>query len=253
MRLPAHQVALAVGEPHEARLLGLLEDPAFQVAGRGCAVTTFCTSVRQVREALGRTDAVDVILVSSTLQAMPHATLRELVQAGRPMVVLAPDPSSAHRADLAVPVLALDADAAALAAALGDALLGRRSARVQASARHEPAPSGGAPARKTPGTPRGEVITVSSAGTPDGRTAAAAVPLAYALSFAAPTVLLDANPRGSGVEFHLDGVDPARGLPQLGRRTYPTDEAWRAALESELQPMGPTGRGWVGCGISAPG
>ena len=76
-------------------------------------------------------------------------------------------------------MLALDADAAALAAALGDALLGRRSARAQASGRREQAPNGRAPAQKTPEAPRGEVITVSSAGTPDGRTAAVAVPLAY--------------------------------------------------------------------------
>jgi len=94
----------------------------------------------------------------------------------------------------------------------------------------------------------------------DGRTAAVAVPLAYALSFAAPTVLLDVNSRGSAVEFYLP-VDPARGLPQLGRRTreggawnpaFEDDDAWRAALESELQLMGPTGQGWVACGVSTP-
>jgi hypothetical protein len=89
-----------------------------------------------------------------------------------------------------------------------------------------------------------------------------AVPLAYALSYAAPTVLLDVNSRGSGVEFHLDHVDPARGLPELGRRMQPTGDdckpsldteaAWNAALEAVLQPMGRTGQGWVGCGISTP-
>ena len=110
-----------------------------------------------------------------------------------------------------------------------------------------------------PATPlESEVITVSGAETHDGSTSVA-VSLAYALSFADPTVLLDVNPRGSAVEFHLP-VDPARGLPQLGRRLRDggawqqtiDDDAWRAALESELQPMGPSCQGWVGCGISTP-
>jgi len=264
--LPRLQVALAVGQPHEARLLALVEDPEFQVAGRGCGVTAFCTSVRDVREALGRTDTVDVILMSSTLQAVPLEQLRDLAQVGRPLVVLTADPTTAHWADIPVPIIGLDTDAAALAMAIGDALLGRRTRRTHtpaSSSSSSPARNGrsGSSVPKAPRTPTSEVITVSSAETPDGRTAAVAVPLAYALSFAAPTVLLDVNSRGSSVEFHLP-VDPARGLPQLGRRTlegdgswspvFQDEDAWQVALETELQPMGPTGQGWVACGISTP-
>jgi MinD-like ATPase involved in chromosome partitioning or flagellar assembly len=105
----------------------------------------------------------------------------------------------------------------------------------------------------------GEVITVTGAEAHEGATSIA-VSLAYALGFVAPTVLLDVNARGSGVEFHLP-VDPARGLPQLGRRLresgawqqVPDDDgAWQAALEAELQPMGQSGQGRVACGISTP-
>jgi hypothetical protein len=73
-------------------------------------------------------------------------------------------------------------------------------------------------------------------------------------------VLLDVNARGSAIEFHLP-VDPARGLPQLGRRmresgawqqAFDDEGAWRAALEAELQSMGPTSQGRVACGISTP-
>ncbi|MEP7022123.1 MAG: hypothetical protein ABI808_15885 [Pseudonocardiales bacterium] len=266
MMLPAHRLALAVGEPHEARLLALLEDPAIQVAGRGCSVATFCSTIREVREALGRTESVDVVVMSSTLQAVPPAMLRELVQIGRPLVLLVPDAGAPHWADVAVPVIGLDADAASLTAALGDALLGQRSARTRSnptsSKRGRPARAQTPPQQPTPPTARGEVITVSSAETPDGRTSAVAVPLAYALSYAAPTVLMDVNSRGSGVEFHLEQIDPARGLPELGRRMHPSgddwrpalesDAAWSAALEAELQPMGATGQGWVACGITTP-
>ncbi len=87
MRLPPYRVALAVGEPHEARLLTLLEDPAFAVGGRGCTVTTFCSTIREVREALGRSESIDVVVLSSTLQAVPAATLEALVATGRPLVV----------------------------------------------------------------------------------------------------------------------------------------------------------------------
>jgi hypothetical protein len=269
VRLPPHRVALAVGEPHEARLLALLEDSSFQVSGRGCAVTTFCSTIREVRDALGRTDSIDVVVMSGTLQALPMATLDELVAVERSLVVIVPDPSASRWAELPAPVLGADADAASLAAAIADALVGRRPVRLRSQrASHSPAASPTSTAHARTGasvgaaaqTVGGEVITITSAEMPEGRTAAVAVPIAYALSFAAPTVLLDVNSRGSAVEFHLP-VDPARGLPQLGRRTleginwksaFEDERAWRAALEAELQPMGPTGAGWVACGISTP-
>jgi Mrp family chromosome partitioning ATPase len=273
---PPHRLALAVGAPHEARVLALLEDPALLVAGRGCAVTVFCSSVREVREALARTDSVDLVVMSSTLQAVPPATLRELIQIGRPIVLLAPDPTASHWAAMPAPVLGLvgpDTDGAALGAAIGEALLGRRPA----GARSSTTPSKPGRGRRGPTAPpvrgsepnpldhfaqKSEVITISSAESSDGETSAVAVSLAYALSFAAPTVLLDVNSRGSNVEFHLEHIDPARGLPELGRRHQPTGEdwqpaletdvAWSEALEAELQPMGRPGQGWVGCGISKP-
>jgi len=225
VKLPPYRVALGVGEPQEARLLALLEDPSFGVGGRGCSVTTFCSTIREAREALGRTDSIDVVVMSSTLQALPAATLDQLVATGRPLIVVAPDPAAPRWAELAVPVLGPDADAAGLAAAIGDALLRRRSVRQHAA----PAPAAPAPAVKSKrrtgaggsnaraATPlESEVITVTGAETHEGTTSVA-VSLAYTLSFADPTVLLDANARGSAVEFHLP-VDPARGLPQLGRR-----------------------------------
>jgi Flp pilus assembly CpaE family ATPase len=267
--LPAHRIALAVGEPFEAGVLALLEAASMQVAGRPCTVTRFCSSVRELREAVAHTDTVDIVVMSSTLQALPVTTVRELVQTGRPVVVLVPNLAAPVWADLTAPVLGLDADGPALQRALSEALLGQRTVaqstggnrskraatrnKVDRTREHRPA------AITT--SERGEVITVSSAEIPDGRTAAVAVPLAYALSFAEPTVLLDVNSRGGAIEFHLP-LDPARGLPQLGRRTHEPDgswsqafadeDAWRAALESELQPIGSSSQGWAACGITTP-
>jgi hypothetical protein len=265
-----HRVALAVGEPHEARLLGILEDPAFQVAGRGVTVSRFCSSVREVREAIEHTEAVDAILLSSTLQALPVATVREIVQSRRPLVLLVPDAAMSRWTDeLGVPVAGLSATSAELAAALGLALLDQRPAHQRprrGRARDVRAPSASATtpahrARAVSGTHRCEVVTVTSAEAPEGKTSAVAVPLAYALGHVAPTVLLDVNSRGSGVEFHL-AVDPAHGLPELGRRAlhpdgswhldFEDEDAWRMALEAELQPMGSADQGRVGCGISVP-
>jgi Mrp family chromosome partitioning ATPase len=269
VKLPPYRVALAVGEPNEARLLALLEDPGFQVGGRACVVSTFCSTIREVREALGRADSIDVVVLSSTLQAMPSATLEALVTIGRPLVVAAPDPTAPRWSNLPVPVLGLDTDDAGLAATVGEAVLGYGSSRRRTASGAPPPAAASrvhtAPLRiadsagQAPQPGSSEVISITCAETHDGATSVS-VSVAYALSFVGPTVLLDVNARGSGVEFHLP-VDPARGLPQLGRRaregrawqqTFEDDGAWQTALESELQSMGPRGQGWVACGISTP-
>src|SRR6266851_7778811 len=140
MRLPSYRVALAVGEPLEARLLALLEASTFLIAGRRCAVTLFCSTVREVRDALGRTDSIDVVIMGSTLQAVPMTTLDELVAIGRPLVLVAPDPAAARWSERPVSVSGADTDGASLAAAIGDALVGRRSVRQRpASAVSSPA------------------------------------------------------------------------------------------------------------------
>ena len=266
MNLPPCRIALAVGEPHEARLLALLEAAPDPIAGRGCVVSAFCSTVRGVREALGQPDSIDVVVMSSTLQAVSRATLDELVAIGRPLVVVARDASAPGWIDFAAPVINPECDAASLAAAIADALQGRRRAsRAHAAAERSPARSSRThrktgvetTAKDAVRATSGEVITVTSAESPEGKTTVA-VSLAYALSFAGPTALLDVNARGSAVEFHLP-VDPARGLPQLGRRTregggwksaFEDDQAWRAAIDAELQPMGADGHGQVACGVS---
>ena len=133
MRLPPHRLALAVGEPYEARLLALLEAATFQVAGRTCAVTRFCSTIRELRDALGSTDSIDAVVMSNSLQAVPMATLDELVAIGRPLVLVVPDPAASRWSERAVPVLGPDPDGATLAAAIGDALLGRRPVRARAA------------------------------------------------------------------------------------------------------------------------
>src|SRR5207244_3462755 len=108
MRLPSYRIALAVGEPHEARLLALLEAATCQVAGHGCAVTKFCSTIRELRDALGHTDSIDAVVMSSSLQAVPTATLDELVAIGRALVLVVPDPAASRWSDRPVPVLGLD-------------------------------------------------------------------------------------------------------------------------------------------------
>jgi hypothetical protein len=77
--------------------LVLVEDAAFQVDGRACAVTTFCSTKYAKYAKRGRTDSIDAVVMSSSLQAVPLATLRELVQIGRPLVLLVPDPAAARK------------------------------------------------------------------------------------------------------------------------------------------------------------
>ena len=166
MKLPPLRLALGVGEPHEGRLLALLDDPACDLAGRGCQVTTFCSTVRELRAAIARTDAIDVVVMSSTLQALPSAMLEELVAIGRPLVVAVPDPAAPRWAELPVPVLGLDTDAAGLAAAIGDALQGRpaRQPAPPAPASSAAAHTGrdAAPARGPPGRRRHRPLARSS-------------------------------------------------------------------------------------------
>jgi len=50
----------------------------------------FCSTIRELREAAARADAIDVVIMSSMLQALPTTTLDELVVLGRPSSWLCP-------------------------------------------------------------------------------------------------------------------------------------------------------------------
>lgn len=237
------RLALALDDPsREAALLAVFEraEPPFRVAGRACAVVQLAASVRELEAVVAGTEA-DVVIAAATLNAVPFATLRELAGAGRPLVVLAPDPTATRWEGFPAPVLPADPDAAALLEALTTALRGGASQRI----RRRPA-TPALPDRS--GAASGEVLAVASGYAGEGKTTVAAG-LGFTLGSVAPTVLVDADGRGGAVEFHL-GADPARGLCLLDA---PAAEDWAAALERELQPMGaPAPHGRVLCGVTKP-
>jgi hypothetical protein len=87
-----------------------------------------------------------------------------------------------------------------------------------------------------------------------GRTTLA-TSLAVALSLASSTVLVDANERGSGVEYHLAGVKPRAGnICEAARANPSSADAWRQAVSAQLQPLGApaSARGQVLCGVFRP-
>ena len=178
MTLPPYRIALAVGEPHEARLLP---------AARGLdlrhrwaqPVRSPCSARRSARCApRSRTlDSIDAVILSSTLQAVPPAVLEELVAIGRPIVLLVPDANAARWADLTVPIVGLDADVSALSTALAEAMQSRSVARPRSRARsaaQERTARGAVAADRafeissTSVRTEGEVITVTSAESSEG-------------------------------------------------------------------------------------
>src|SRR5258708_34087469 len=115
------RLALAIDDPRrEAALLSLVQDVSFRVDGRRCEVSELCASVRDAWAAAAG-DAVDAMVVASTLNALPSATLRDLARLGRSIVWLASDPLADRWDQFPVPVVSTEPDAAALMDALHEA------------------------------------------------------------------------------------------------------------------------------------
>jgi MinD-like ATPase involved in chromosome partitioning or flagellar assembly len=245
-------IAVAVGDQYEGLLCARIEGDGLRVAGRSCQVAQFYGSVRQVEAALSDGEQ-DILVVSSTLNAVPFDRLRGWAEIGRRLVVCAPDPTAERWVEFPCPVIALSATADELALALEHALNGRparRSSPAHRRARHRAAATTPEPA--TPS--RGQILTVCSAEDPLGKTTFA-VSLAVALSLAGGTVLVDANERGSGVEYHLAGLKPRAGnIAEAARANPGSAESWREAVMTQLQPMGApaSAEGQVLCGAFRP-
>jgi Mrp family chromosome partitioning ATPase len=238
------RLALAIDDPQrEATVLSVVQDPTFRVDGRHCLVAELCASVRDVRRAVAG-DAVDAVIVASTLNAIPFETLRDLASPGRRVVVLAPDPLADRWDQFPAPVVGGEPEAVALLDALREAMRGTASASVE---RRSDAEHTGAPV----GAPSSEVITVTSGYAAEGRTTVA-IGLAFALGAVANTVLVDADMRGGSAEFAL-GIDPGRNMCLLAQQEPDTPAGWHTALASELQPMGdPSRYGLALAGVTKP-
>jgi Mrp family chromosome partitioning ATPase len=213
------------------------------VDGRQCQVRDLCASVRDVWSVVAG-DAVDAVVVASTLNAIPFATLRELASLGRRVVVLAPDPLADRWAAFPAPVVSAEPDASALTDALHEAMRGGAVALADRRSEAKPADAGGRAAGS-------EVIAVTSGYTAEGRTTVA-TGLAFALGAVASTALVDADMRGGAVEFAL-GVDPGRNMCLLAQQEPDTPAGWDSALSTELQPMGaPSRYGVALAGVTKP-
>jgi hypothetical protein len=115
------RVALAIDRPPlEAALIAVLEhhDPPLRVDGRTCEVVNLCASVPELRTALARED-VDLVIVSATLNAMAEATLRDLADSGRPLVLVVADPTDPRWDRFPSPVVGRDPDLQIFPAAIG--------------------------------------------------------------------------------------------------------------------------------------
>jgi hypothetical protein len=89
-----------------------------------------------------------------------------------------------------------------------------------------------------------------SADAGEGKTTVA-VGLGFALGVAAPTVIWDADVRGSSLEFQF-GADPARIACLVARRELDTPAASDVAFDKELQPAGRPSGASVLCGVRKP-
>jgi Mrp family chromosome partitioning ATPase len=237
------RLALAIDDPRrEAALLSLIQDLSFRVDGRQCLVGELCASVRDVRAAAAG-DAVDAVVVASTLNAIPFGTLRDLASLGQRIVVLAPDPLAERWDQFPAPVVSTEPDAAALVDALYAAI---RGVGVLAKRRSNTKPTGA-----TGGPPASEVIAVTSGYAAEGRTTVA-TGLAFALGVVARTALVDADTRGGAAEFAF-GIDPGRNMCLLAQLDPDTPAAWDTSLSTELQPMGaPSRYGVALAGVTKP-
>ena len=250
--LPPVRVGIACPE-REAELWAMVEDPAFMVAGRSCAFAGPCASVGELREALA-SGAADVVLVSSTLNAIPFETLRGLAS-GRRVVVLGAEASAERWQDFPAPVLAADPTREDLAEAIAAALAQGGMVRPRRGSARARVPDHAKPGQEAAGMagPAGsEVITVTKPYRGEGVTLAASG-LGFAVGvFEHRTVLVDLNLRAGSVEFQF-GANPARNVAQLARRAeeaQPSDVPWDTLLPSELQAMGAPSHGQVLCGIT---
>lgn len=228
------------------------EQLPFRVLTRPCTVVRLCGSVRDLRAAVA-SDAVDIVVVSSGLNAIPFGELRGLAEAARGrVVVLASDRPSSRWAGFPAAVLDAEPDRAGLAAALEEALVGRPKAG------HEP-PSGSTEpsrtavaeaARPEPASGGGRLIAVSGPNAPHGASTIAAA-LAFAAGVTVRTALCDLDTRGSVQEFHV-GADPTLNACLLARREPRSAAEWTSALRSEMQPMGAPSRAELLCGVTRP-
>ena len=259
------RLALALGRPDdEEAISALVEAPGFRVGQQPCVVVQWCTSLRELREAVA-SDAVDIVLASSTMNAIPLEVLRDLAGMGRPLVLLVPEPNSEQWDGFPMPVVGLPAEPAALASALAAAQhSGARAWR--APRRHAPAlpaerqtPISPPPARGAseaspePASETGVIVAVTSGYDGGIGKTLVASSLAVALSIVQPrTILADLDVRGGAVEFWL-GASPGRGLGLLAQREPGVRVPWADALDKELQPMGEPGRGQVLLGVGKPG
>jgi MinD-like ATPase involved in chromosome partitioning or flagellar assembly len=238
------RLALAIDDPRrEAALLSLVQDVSFRVDGRQCLVSELCASVRDAWAAAAG-EGVDAMVVASTLNAIPFATLRDLASVGRRIVVLAPDPLAERWDQFPAQVVSTEPDAIALMDALHEAMRGTAGESAAPRSDAKPTVAGG-------GAPASEVIAVTSGYAAEGRTTVA-TGLAFALGVVAGTTLVDADTRGGAVEFGL-GVDPGRNMCLLAQQEPDTPADWDTSLSTELQPMGaPSRYGVVLAGVTKP-
>jgi Mrp family chromosome partitioning ATPase len=238
-------LALAIGDPREeAALLSLVQEPSFRVDGRPCQVRGLFDSARDVAGAVAG-DAVDVVVVASTLNAIPFERLVDLATEGRRLVVVAPDPLAPRWNAFPAPVVGMQPDADSLSEALRQAMRGRGVARP------DPRTSTTQPATPSSTIATSEVIAVTSGYAAEGRSTVATA-LAFALGVVAETVLIDADLRGGTIEFAF-GLDPGRNMCLLAQQEPQDPTWWDAALAAELQPMGaPSTHGVALTGVTKP-
>ena len=226
---PRLRLALGLGDQElEQRLRPGLD------AADDLSVVAQCLAADQLLQAI-EANQVDAAVIGWSLHRLTDALLEQLERPGLVVVLLVPDPAAERWRQRRAVVLGLDTDPSALYQALLAARPGLRPLPRQRAA-----PEAVALKAADAAQPRraGVIALCGGAGSP-GRTTLS-ISLAAALGTAASCVLVELDLCAPAVAAYLDR-DPSRNVCTLAHSVREDPGSWSAALDAELQPIGPPG------------
>jgi MinD-like ATPase involved in chromosome partitioning or flagellar assembly len=223
-------VALGLGDQElEQRLRPALD------AADDLDIVAQCLAAEQVLQ-LVEARQVDALVLAWTLHRLTDAVLDQLGRAAVPVVLLVADPREERWRSRSGPVLPMTTDASTVRQAVLAGRGGHRTAHPPSPGPMVPDPVVLQPVDRAERA-AGSVIAVTGGVGGPGRTTVA-ISLAAALGAAEPTVLVELDLSAPAIVAHLD-ADPSRNLCTLAHSVRENPGSWSAALEDELQPLGP--------------
>lgn len=226
---PRLRLALGLGDQElEQRLRPALE------AADDLSVTAQCLAADQLLQVI-QTRGVDAAVIGWSLHRLTDALLDQLERPGLIVVLLVPDPQAERWRQRRGPVVGLDVEPSALRQLL---LAARPGVRPSPRPSSSPEPLPLKPADAADARAGGVIGVTGGAGSP-GRTTIA-ISLAAALGTSTPAVLVELDLCAPAVAAYLDR-DPSQNICTLAHTVREEPHRWSAALEDELQRLGPPG------------